>query len=172
MAVGFLQRWASRRECDKHRSRSLCDPPYPQKGVRHHLVQHIHHWRGYTGHKYKMDVFGRQSYKLYATVAGVRTAAAYRWWNLLEGGTGKLSGVKEILDNVTVLLVIWCIVCQISCIVPLRPVPSAIFFNLKMYFSGRFVILDILRIDKTLIQQDQIEATTEKHIHYHATLQV
>lgn len=86
-----------------------------------------------------MDVFGRQSYKLAATVAGVRTAAAYRWWNLLEGGTGKLSGVKEILDNVTVLLVIWVYTfVRYPVFMPLRPVPLTtckFFFNLKMLFK-------------------------------------
>lgn len=68
----------------------------------------------------KMDVFGRQSYKLASTVAEVRTAAAYRGWNLLEGGTSKLSGVMEILYNATVLLYMGVYICQISSIYSLK----------------------------------------------------
>ena len=62
------------------------------------------------------DVFGRHSYKLASTVAEVRTAAAYRGWNLLEGGTSKLSGVMEILYNATVLLYMGVYICYQTCL--------------------------------------------------------
>lgn len=86
-----------------------------------------------------MNVFGGPSYKLATTVAGVGIAAAYRWWNLLEGGRSKVSGKMEMFYNVTVLLVIWVYTfVRYPQFMHLRPVPFTtckFFFNLKILFK-------------------------------------